>query len=163
VSGSRVEGARSWRKIFEAQARILRDFSPTVTVIGADGRRFEVSEAWLTKHTVILDEFPVDVTEEGTSIVRIDGEIQWNEFLREEKSWRDYRRPAALPYQNRTVPLPSRGAVEEYARAIERLKGSLATHEKRVAEQALALVRATGILPYADDGIGSSGANSGIL
>jgi len=163
VSGSRVEGARSWRKIFEAQARILRDFSPTVTVIGADGRRFEVSEAWLTKHTVILDEFPVDVTEEGTSIVRIDGEIQWNEFLREEKSWRDYRRPAALPYQNRTVPLPSRGAVEEYARAIERLKGSLATHEKRVADQALALVRATGILPYADHGIGSSGANSGIL
>jgi len=163
VSGSRLEGARSWCKIFEAQARILRDFSPTVTVIGADGRRFEVSEAWLTKHTVILDEFPVDVTEEGTSIVRIDGEIQWNEFLREEKSWRNYRRPALLPYQNRTVPLPSRGAVEEYARAIERLKGSLATHEKRAAEQALALVRATGILPYADDGIGSSGPNSGIL
>jgi hypothetical protein len=103
------------------------------------------------------------VTEEGTSIVRIDGEIQWNEFLREEKSWRDYRRPALLPYQNRTVPLASRGAVEEYARAIERLKGSLATREKRAAEQALALVRATGILPYADDGIGSSGPNSGIL
>ena len=38
-----------WRKIFEAQARVLRDFSPTVTVIGADGRRYEVSEAWLTK------------------------------------------------------------------------------------------------------------------
>jgi CRISPR-associated endonuclease/helicase Cas3 len=163
VSRSGVEGARPWRRIFEAQARILRDFSPTVTVIGADGRRFEVSEAWLTKHTFILDDFPVDVTEEGTSIVRIDSEIQWNEFLREEGSWRDYRRPAALPYQNRTIPLSSRGAVEEYASAIERLKGGLATNGRRAAERALALVRATGILPYADDRIGSFGANSGIL
>jgi CRISPR-associated endonuclease/helicase Cas3 len=163
VSRSGVEGARPWRRIFEAQARILRDFSPTVTVIGADGRRFEVSEAWLTKHTFILDDFPVDVTEEGTSIVRIDSEIQWNEFLREEGSWRDYRRPAALPYQNMTVPLSSRGAVEEYASAIDRLKGGLATNGRRAAERALALIRATGILPYADDRIGSSGANSGIL
>ena len=163
VSRSGVEGARYWRRIFEAQARILRDFSPTVTVIGADGRRFEVSEAWLTRHTFILDDFPVDVTEEGTSIVRIDSEIQWNEFLREEGSWRDYRRPAALPYQSMTVPLSSRGAVEEYASAIERLRGCLATNGRRAAERALALVRATGILPYADDRTGSSGANSGIL
>jgi hypothetical protein len=158
-----VEGARYWRKCFEAQARILRDFSPTVTVIGADGRRYEVSEAWLTKQTVILDQFPVDVTEEGTSIVRIDAELQWSEFLRGQGSWRDYRRPAVLPYQSRTVPLPSRGAIEEYGRAMERLKATLTTREKRVADRALSLVRATGILPYADEGIGPSGASSGIL
>jgi CRISPR-associated endonuclease/helicase Cas3 len=75
ISNSGVEGARHWRKAFEAQARVLRDFSPTVTVIGADGRRYEVSEAWLTKATVILDEFPVGVTEDGNSIVRIDAEF----------------------------------------------------------------------------------------
>jgi hypothetical protein len=112
---------------------------------------------------VILDEFPIGVTEDGNSIVRIDAELQWNEFLREEGSWRDYRRPTALPYQSMTVPLSGRGAVEQYAGAIERLKGHLATNGRRVAERALSLVRATGILPYADDGIGSSGANSGIL
>jgi hypothetical protein len=163
ISGSRVEGARYWRKVFEAQARVLRDFSPTVTVIGADGRRYEVSEAWLTRHTVILDEFPVDVTEEGTSIVRIDAELQWSEFLRGERSWRDYRRPAVLPYQGTTVPLSGRGAIEEYGRAVERLKATLATREKRVADRALSLIRATGILPYADEGIGPSVASSGIL
>jgi hypothetical protein len=158
-----VEGARYWRKVFEAQARILRDFSPTVTVIGADGRRFEVSEAWLSKHTIILDEFSVDVTEEGTSIVRIDAELQWSEFLRDERSWRDYRRPALLPYQGTTIPLAGRGDIEQYGHAIERLKATLATREKRVADRALSLVRATGILPYADEGIGPSGASSGIL
>jgi hypothetical protein len=163
ISRSGVEGARYWRKVFEAQARILRDFSPTVTVIGADGRRFEVSEAWLSKHTIILDEFSVDVTEEGTSIVRIDAELQWSEFLRDERSWRDYRRPALLPYQGTTIPLAGRGDIEQYGHAIERLKATLATREKRVADRALSLVRATGILPYADEGIGPSGASSGIL
>lgn len=163
ISASRVEGARRWRKAFEAQARVLRDFSPTVKVIGADGRPYEVSEAWLTKATVILDEFPVDVTEEGTSIVRIDAELQWSEFLRAEGSWHDYRRPALLPYQSQTVPLSGRGAIEEYGRAVERLKTTLATRETRIVNRALSLVRATGILPYADDRIGSSGANSGIL
>jgi CRISPR-associated endonuclease/helicase Cas3 len=156
------EGGRPWRKAFESQARILRDFSPTVTVIGVDGQRFDVSEAWIFRHTTLLDQFPRTVDETGRTLLHVDEDLAWSDVLRQSGPPSVYTRNAMLPYRQSLVPL-GRAPVEEFARAVGGLKVDLGGAKLRAAKTAVRLVEATGVIPYVDDGLGSSGAGSGVL
>lgn len=162
ADGLRRDGGPAWRSSFEAQACILRDFSPTVGVIGIDGQRFDVSEAWLTLHTTLLDQFPATVDTDGRSMLLVDDGHSWNEFLRAGGSRPLYQRTAMLPYHKKSVLL-GRAPVEEFVRAVGCLGGDLSSDRMCAAQTAARLVSATGIVPYVDSGLGSSGAGSGIL
>jgi hypothetical protein len=155
------EGGRPWRKAFEAQARILRDFSPTVTVIGVDGQRFDVPEAWIFRHTTLFDQFPLTVDTDGRTVLRVDEELAWNEVLRQSGPPGVYKRRAKLP--NGSDTLLGRAPVEEYVHATGTLKVDFSGAKLKAAQKAARLVSATGIIPYVDDGFGSSGAGSGVV
>lgn len=156
------EGGQPWRKAFEAQARILRDFSPTVTVIGIDGQSFDVPEAWIFRHTTLLDQFPLTVDADGRTLLRVDEELAWNNVLRKGGPPSVYTRNAMLPYRRALVPL-GRAPIEEFVLKARKLKSDPGGSKWKAAETAVRLVSATGIIPYVDVGLGSAGAGSGVL
>jgi CRISPR-associated endonuclease/helicase Cas3 len=158
----RLEGGKTWRKAFEAEARILRNFSPAVTVIGIDGQQYEASADWIVRHTTICDQFPPTVDNNGRSVIRIDEERAWHEFMRPEGPPAAYRREAMLPYRQALTPL-GRAPIEEYVAAASRCSSGLSSSKRKAAQTAARLVSATGIIPYVGDGLASSGKGSVLL
>ncbi|WP_142846425.1 DEAD/DEAH box helicase [Telmatospirillum sp. J64-1] len=156
-----IKGGRAWRRTFEKQACILRDFSPTVTVIGAGGEKFKISAAWLTTHTSVLDHFPVSLDAAGNTVVVVPDVIEWGKLLRRDGDRRLYQRHALLPFPGDIKAPLDRAPFQQYAAAVERHMGR--GRDDEGVRLAVQLVNATGIIPYDEDGLGSVGAATGIL
>jgi hypothetical protein len=125
-----------------------RDFSPTVVVIDRDGQRYDVSEAWLTKHATTLDLYPVDVDAHGRSIIRVPETIDWSTHVRLKGDVGRYIRMALLPDGS---PTPvERAPVDDFKAAAQRLADTKGPSAKKAIAAAVNLVVSTGVLPYSD-------------
>jgi hypothetical protein len=161
VGAGTLEGGKPWVKAFLDEARSLRDFSPSVAVIDCDGKRTDVSEAWLSRHTTVLEQYPVSVGEDGRSLVRVD-DLDWAALVRGKGDVGKYTRPALLPYRQRTAEV-GRAPVEEFRDCARRQKAELMGGRKRAVDAAVSLVSATGVVPYADSTPGAAGASALVL
>jgi hypothetical protein len=149
VGNGRLEGGKTWIEAFERAALNLRDFAPTVRVIGCDGQAYDVSEVWLVINTIILDDCQIYADDKGRAVVHLRRPIDWRRLLRPKGERGHHERDALLPYRKRSFSI-GLAPVERFAEAARRLEVGLTTREKAIVRQAVRLVELTGIIPYID-------------
>ncbi len=158
LRGAREIISREWIKAFERQIDILRDFDPTISIVGP-GRSMQVSEKWLSLHTNVLDHYPITIDKSGNIIVKVGNNFDWTKVLREDGRHGSYSRVAILPNGD-TIDL-SFAPLENYIDAAKRSITSKLFEQER--DLAIKLITTTGLIPYADDVQAASGTGSGIL